>query len=243
MRKAFVYFNLFIFYFLLLPLAGAQDLSTDIYYGDVAELSGSPIAYLTIVSKNNQIFSCTGTAITKKKILTAAHCLADGVSSITAVFEGTTSIEAKSFVIHRNYRPLSSESDVTRNDLAIIKLKSRIPDSVVPLKISKRAPRSGQEILIYGYGFDEFGDIGVLKFSNMSVVSKDRFNLAALGGGNTCNGDSGGPALYQYRSNGRIKTEIVGVTSFGSADCSLLDTTFAYTLSKSAKSFLRKKGK
>lgn len=87
-------------------------------------------------------------------------------------------------------------------------------------------------------GRDEFNNFGVLKGGIMEVAANDGANISAfrpIGGSNTCSGDSGGPAFLIKKS----KLYLVGVTSFGSAECSLGRTGFTSILSRSAKSFLK----
>lgn len=55
----------------------------------------------------------------------------------------------------------------------------------------------------------------------------DETHFCAVGDGqNTCNGDSGGPLMYQFAARGMI---LVGVISYGGIDCTDMELPGVFT--------------
>jgi secreted trypsin-like serine protease len=176
---------------------------------------------------------CSGTVIGRRGILTAAHCFSDRPSAADVdVVIDDRRYRAKSYRIHPNFRSNQLY------DLATIRLQKQIPSSITPISVLSTVPRKGMSLEMYGYGKDESGDHGVLKVGFMTVRSvRSRYFRAIQSdtGYNSCNGDSGGPALLKV--NG-ISQGILGVIVRGDRYCRI-DGEFSRVDYSSARELIR----
>jgi len=171
---------------------------------------------------------CTGTLISKKIILTAAHCLsADLEAPLEVVFNDRfkTVRKVKAIAIHEDYL-LNPSLSVA--DIALLHLESEVLH-IPYYKVSSAKSNPGQKYKVLGYGYTKTNgnDNGTLRsalqidytyqsqeFLGNSVTP---YILTAIyisknnKISSTCSGDSGGPLLYNNK--------VIGLTSFGDPDC------------------------
>lgn len=181
---------------------------------------GSPPNALVIVSLDSGGY-CSGTFITTRQVLTAAHC---------AYGESGLSVEGPNFgarvqraVIHPRFNP-SAPSD--EFDVAVLTINGTAPVSPVPLEGSV-AVTAGEQVVAYGFGLDQDDDgwyqrylngEDVLKATYLDVPAVSNYSLNTIsdGSGDTCAGDSGGPLLFP---NAAGTYGIVGLTRYGPSNC------------------------
>jgi len=160
---------------------------------------------------------CTGTVVAKRWVLTAAHCLEDGLSG--AVFAFGNSVDAPVRVIdvqggraHPHYDP-----DRVVNDIALVRLASDAPVSPLPMA-GNLAGTEGANLTIVGFGVTSgrTDDSGTKRSVMLTLAELDaKTFMYTVRGRNTCSGDSGGPAFVD--ENG--VSVVAGVTSYGDASC------------------------
>ena len=165
------------------------------------------------------------------------------VNSIGVLFPNVDFISASSFVASPSYDPVTKI-----NDVGIITLSRNAPTQIKPKAISRKKPKRGSLLLVYGYGYDEYGNVGFFKGAGMTATSINSTKIFAFGGvnngyGNACQGDSGGPALMEYKSGRQTKSGIVGITSYGSSNCFNLDNVFTSVFAPKVSRFIRKYGR
>lgn len=77
--------------------------------GATCTVGNSPVVELELLAGGSSEGWCSGTALTKRAVLTAAHCLTDGVTSVK-VHAGSTAIQSSSIHYHPGYDSSSDEA-------------------------------------------------------------------------------------------------------------------------------------
>lgn len=177
---------------------------------------------------------CSGTLISSRTVISAAHCYSAGLASTGRIFFGqksggtTPSVKIKTARRHPNYVRYDQG-----DDLMIIELAEDAPVPPAPLfrgTMDNTPEFVGPNFTWVGFGrssgsLSDYGTKRVVTFPIQSVgpaqvggsvgsIDETMFYYATPGV-NTCNGDSGGPAYF-------VKDGVeqhMGVTSFGDAPC------------------------
>ncbi|XP_037942524.1 serine protease SP24D-like [Teleopsis dalmanni] len=184
----------------------------------------------------NGSHNCGGSIITRNYILTAAHCAgttnANGTyytydPSLLTIRAGSNDrlsggvlIRVAAVVAHESYGNFL-------NDVALLKLAEPLiySKNIQPINIASSETPAGQEVIISGWGrLKQGGDLPQkLQWNTLTAISrsecKEKINwdsdaLICLGhaaNNGACNGDSGGPAMYN--------NEVVGIAGFVYGGC------------------------
>lgn len=163
---------------------------------------------------------CTGTVISPRSILTAAHCVdpsAVGDQTVFEVYQGTYIGESRPLEVASVTFDPAFDMDNVQNghDIAVLTLAkpttlTPIPVNLAPLTASNR----DLQVRVVGYGANSHRATGAgTKRSVTTNIKTISSLLVQIGSSNqqSCHGDSGGPALQTI---GGVET-IIGVTSFG----------------------------
>ncbi len=199
--------------------------------------TGDPAVVLvtSINFQTGRAGNCTGEVVSPHVVLTAGHCVHPGVvgaGNSYYIFTGKEpDFHAKSGVYEAaethyepGYNPTNQAKSSTpaAHDVAVIILKTPIP--VTPLRFN-HVPLGqdsvGKVARLVGYGVTDINDpqsTGV-KYQTSAEISRiDATSVVfADPAHNTCEGDSGGPALLDL-GDGEV---IVGTVSVGDQDCAL----------------------
>ena len=151
---------------------------------------------------------CTGTALARDLVLTAAHCVMRPKNYRVQEFQTGQSLAVQSIALHPRFNARAYAQSRATADIALIKLDTPLPDIVVPAALgAARHVKVGETLTIAGFGtVADFTDrgLGVPRMATLTVTGKPgslqirlvdgekRNTSAGLG---ACTGDSGGPAF------------------------------------------------
>ncbi|XP_025835883.1 brachyurin-like [Agrilus planipennis] len=191
-----------------------------------------PYQVALILNHNKGGYFCGGSLITKRYVLTAAHCLTDGLISAQVILgahnvrqsEPTQQrISSTTFKQHENYN-----NQPAQNDLGVIYLPTpaNLNQYVQLIALPSRADVSnsfaGSQAVASGWGFFSSSanvTSDVLRYVDVPVIANDvckgnfgsyitNSMICSGGTGNKgiCSGDSGGPLV--------VSKKLVGVAAF-----------------------------
>lgn len=182
--------------------------------------------------ERKETYSCTGTVVAPRSILTAAHCVVPQAPSKRyanyRVYFGddSRSARARDFisvvraVAHPKYVPLAFGRG---KDAAVLTLAKATTQRPMPLdRITGTSTLEGSMSKAVGFGFDGGGTdrhrvLGVKRSVRMRITEQTPVELEAYSDGRTiCQGDSGGP-LFAIRDDREL---VFGITSYSNdLDC------------------------
>lgn len=215
-------FALLLLSFLILTSCGEYDpttypwsLESDSIIGGKELFPQDEVSQYVVMTYNpNGNLICTGALIRDNVILTAAHCLSekpDGLKIIFGVAPMTSkyvSRKSAAFIPHPSFRKPST------HDIALIVFSGGLPAGFKPIQVApeKFPLKEGYQFTAVGYGRTAGNDpaspqdkqgMARLRSTHLgvSVLSDDGnyFLIKQNPEAGVCNGDSGGPALMQYR--------------------------------------------
>jgi V8-like Glu-specific endopeptidase len=182
--------------------------------------------------------SCSATLIAPNLLLTARHCVSEGVvdpvicgrSALGATFAPESVVATNAAVFARDVQWLraaevhvpSEGADTCGFDVALVVLGENVPAEVTVPAVPRidRDVAAGEVYVAVGYGIDDLGSVGDRRVRGGLTVACEPGSCGYgvrvsefVGETGVCPGDSGGPALDQAG-------KVVGVVSRGAEDCS-----------------------
>ena len=158
---------------------------------------------------------CTGTAIARDLVLTAAHCVLSGRDYRLIEFDTAGQpilLPTKMVVSHPNFSLQMLLRHRATADVALVKLTAPLSGKITSAVLGnpRRVPKPGDRFTIKGFGLSEPGNGktgGTLRSaelivtgrpSNLQVRLVDPAHVGALKGMGACTGDSGAPVYEGF---------------------------------------------
>jgi secreted trypsin-like serine protease len=177
---------------------------------------------------------CTGTAIARDLVLTAAHCVAPNATYRVSTPDHRQGFATAGIAVHPRYDASHYAAGRVTADVALIKVAQPLPDAVEPVPLAPAGNVvAGDRFTIAGFGTiapRSDAGLGVARAARLTATGRPgniqvRLVDPATGdkrfGMGACTGDSGGPAFRQmdgaYRLFGVVtwSTGPAGTTGCG----------------------------
>ena len=165
---------------------------------------------------------CTGTALARDLVLTAAHCVTPDMR--IKVFQTGQTISVRGIARHPRFDRAAYVASRATADVALIKLAAPLAELVQPAKLAPaRRVAVGEELTVAGFGVTAAGTargLGIPRMATLTVTGKPGalqirlFDLATRNlraGLGACTGDSGAPAFEP------VGEAVIGVVSWTTA--------------------------
>jgi secreted trypsin-like serine protease len=178
---------------------------------------------MIVGARGDRVTLCTGTALARDVVLTAAHCVAPKGQYQVLAAPGAKPLAIARTAHHPRYDPRHYASGRVTADVALLKLAASLPARVTPAMLDNggAAVTAGDRLMIAGFGVAAAGrdeSAGVARAAVLVVTGRPgslqirlvdpatRGERAGLG---ACIGDSGGPV---FRSGSPLR--VLGVVSW-----------------------------
>ncbi|MFN3349653.1 S1 family peptidase [Pseudorhodoplanes sp.] len=193
--------------------------------GGAAPVQEPHAAVMIVGSRGN---SCTGIAVARDLVLTAAHCLPPGADYKLVAFDAQRQPrlrDVQSIARHPQFSQKTFDAHRATADVALIKFASPVSNAPAAIHGERLKIAPGDRLTVWGYGLTRIGDGksgGTLRSATLTVTGQPgNLQIRLMDGSarnerpglGACTGDSGGPVLRDI--GGRMM--VVGVVSWSTA--------------------------
>lgn len=178
---------------------------------------------MIVGARGDRVTLCTGTALARDVVLTAAHCVAPKGTYRVLPGRGAAAAAIARIAHHPAYDPRHYASGRVTADVALLKLAAPLPARIAPAMLDNGTMvAAGERLMIAGFGVsaagrDESG--GLPRAASLAVTGRpgnlqirlvDPATRGERPGLGACIGDSGGPAFRETAGPLRV----LGVVSW-----------------------------
>jgi secreted trypsin-like serine protease len=191
--------------------------------GNAPPASGLAARPLVMVVDNRGDL-CTGTALARDLVLTAAHCVTAKLVYTVKTFQGGPAVAVHGIAVYPRFDAASYAAARATADLALIKLAAPLSALIMPATLAPaRRVAVGEMLTIAGFGVTAAGTargLGLPRMAKLSVTGKPGslqirlYDLATRNqriGLGACTGDSGAPVFDG------VGAAVIGVVSWSTA--------------------------
>lgn len=169
---------------------GGIGSTISIYSGAECTPERGPVVQLNMRDAANSLGSCSGTIIGPRAVLTAAHCLDGGATTVLVWLGVGPQYTAASFARHPRF-----DTGTLQFDAGVVLMAEDLPRAPAAL-LTSRSGQIGETAILAGFGRDENSVTTRLRAGStlVSNVTATRLETKyAPPSSSICSGDSGGP--------------------------------------------------
>lgn len=207
------------------PLLLASLAPASALVGGAPAVQGPQAAVMIVGSRGN---SCTGIAVARDLVLTAAHCVPPGADYKLVAFDAQRQPslrDTQSIARHPQFSQKTFDAHRATADVALIKIANAASGPPAAIHGERLRIAPGDRLTVHGYGLTRVGDGksgGTLRSATLTVTGQpgnlqirlmDATTRNERPGLGACTGDSGGPVFREI--GGRMM--VVGVVSWSTA--------------------------
>ncbi len=111
------------------------------------------VVSLQFVTANNELYTCSGSKLSQRLVLTAAHCISD-ILKTDVIWVNRKPQRVKRYYIHKKFDNENDVSEVAIYDMAAIEFIDEIAPLATPVTLRISPLRSGETIKLVGFGLN-----------------------------------------------------------------------------------------